>query len=46
MHHKKLIWMISSLVTDANREGNFFVSCSEVNSTGYLESDEPIRARV
>ena len=38
-HHKKLIWMISSVVTDANRNANFFSSCSEVNSTGYSEFD-------
>ena len=46
MQHKKLIWMFSSLVTDANRDAIFFPSCSEVNSTGYSEFDEPISARV
>ena len=45
MKNKKLIWMISSLVTDANRAA-IFPSCSEVNSAGYSEFDEPISARV
>ena len=41
-----LICVISSLVTDANRDAIFLPSCSEVNSTGYPEFDEPIRARL
>ena len=36
--------MISSLVTDANRDA-IISSCSEVDSTGYSEFDEPISAR-
>ena len=34
MHHKKLIWMISSLVTDANRDAIF----SQV-AQGQIEKD-------
>ena len=36
--------MISSLVTDANGAA-INPNCSEVNSTGYSEFDEPISAR-
>ena len=39
IHQKKIIWMISSLFTDANRYAIFFPSCSGVNSKGYSEFD-------
>ena len=32
MQHKKLIWMFSSLVTDANRDAIFSRGCSEVDN--------------
>ena len=35
MHHRKLIWMIFSLVTDANRDAIRFPSWAEVNNKGY-----------
>ena len=38
--------MISSLVTDAKPGRHFFPSCSEVNSKGYSEFDQLIRARL
>ena len=41
--------MISSLVTDANdanRDAILSRVCSEVNTKGYSEFDQPIRARV
>ena len=45
MHHKKSIWMISSLVTDGNRDAIFPELLGGI-STGYSKFDEPISARV
>ena len=41
-----LIWMISLLATDANRDAIFFPNCSEVNSIGNSEFDKPVRTRL